>query len=146
MNNILVLNGPNLNLLGKREPVIYGHETLADVENICRKAASNHDFDIDFRQSNMEGELIEWIQTAGLEKGKYAGILINAAGYTHTSIAIHDALKFTGLPIAEVHLSDLKSRESFRHISYVEPLADVIVTGEGAKGYGIALEKLIAFL
>ncbi len=143
MKRILVLNGPNLNLLGTREPEIYGHETLADIEVLCRKAGNDLGLEIDFRQSNHEGELVELIQQA---KGKHAAILINAAAYSHTSLAIHDALKFTGLPIAEVHISDPKKREEFRHFSYIESLASVYVAGEGPKGYVKALKQLAAVL
>lgn len=139
MPKILILNGPNLNMLGRREPEIYGSETLADIEALCRAAGAHLGFDVDFRQSNHEGELVEWIQTA---KENADAILINAAAYTHTSLAIHDALKLTGLPIAEVHLSDPKARESFRHFSYIEDLAVVHVSGQGAAGYVRALEEL----
>lgn len=136
---ILILNGPNLNLLGTREPEIYGRETLADIEAMCAAKAKAMGAQADFRQSNHEGELVEWIQSAaqGVD-----GIIINAAAYTHTSVAIHDALKNLSIPIIEVHLSDPKSREEFRHISYIEPLAQSVVTGQGAQGYVLALEKL----
>ena len=143
MKRILVLNGPNLNLLGTREPEIYGSETLADIEVLCRKTGQELGVEIDFRQSNHEGELVEMIQKA---KGHYAAIAINAAAYSHTSVAIHDALKFTGLPIAEVHISDPKKREEFRHFSYIETLASVYVAGEGAGGYAKALRELRAYL
>jgi 3-dehydroquinate dehydratase-2 len=143
MKRILVLNGPNLNLLGTREPEIYGHETLADIEVLCREKGDELGLDIDFRQSNHEGELVELIQQA---KDKYAGIAINAAAYSHTSVAIHDALKFTGLPIAEIHISDPKKREEFRHFSYIEGLASVYIAGKGAAGYGEALEELAKIL
>ena len=143
MKRILVLNGPNLNLLGQREPEIYGHETLYDIEVLCREKGNDLNLEIDFRQSNHEGELIELIQES---KKKHAGIVINAAAYSHTSVAIHDALKFAALPLAEVHISDPKTREEFRHTSYIEPLADVYVAGKGAQGYAEALEKLSALL
>ena len=139
MKRILVLNGPNLNMLGQREPEIYGHETLADIEAMCKVRAKELGFELDCRQSNHEGELVSWIQQA---KGKFDAILINAAAYTHTSVAIHDALKFAALPVAEVHLSDPKKREEFRHFSHIEALADVYVAGQGAKGYVLALEQL----
>lgn len=139
MNKILVLNGPNLNMLGTREPEIYGHETLADVETLCRNTADSLDLRLDFRQSNHEGELIEWIQQA---RPEFDAIIINAAAYTHTSLAIHDALKAVGLPVAEVHISDPKTREDFRHFSYIEPVAVVHIAGEGTRGYAMALEKL----
>ncbi len=141
MKKILILNGPNLNMLGTREPEIYGHETLLDIENLCRDEAAILSLEIEFRQSNHEGELVEWIQGA---KDKFEGILINAAAYSHTSIAIHDALKSVGLPIAEVHISNPKEREEFRHFSYIEELASVYVAGQGTKGYALALDKLAA--
>lgn len=136
---ILIINGPNLNMLGTREPEIYGSETLGDIENLCRETAIDLGINIDFRQSNHEGEIIEWIQSAG---NKYAAIGINAAGYTHTSVAIHDALKLTGLPIAEIHLSEPKEREKFRHHSYIEPVAKIHVSGLGANSYAKAIKEL----
>ena len=129
MKRILILNGPNLNLLGKREPEIYGHETLADIEKLCEDKAGELGFTIDFRQSNHEGELVTWIQEA---RGAFDGVIINAASYTHTSLAIHDALKILDAPIIEVHISDPKSREEFRHFSYIEPLAHTVIAGQGA--------------
>ncbi len=140
---ILIINGPNLNMLGMREPEIYGSQTLGDIEVLCRETASGLGYEVDFRQSNHEGEIIEWIQGA---IKKNAAIAINAAGYTHTSVAIHDALKLTGLPIAEIHLSNPKSRENFRHHSYIEPVAQIHVNGKGAAGYAEALEKLAELL
>ncbi|MGE4313394.1 MAG: type II 3-dehydroquinate dehydratase [Pseudobdellovibrionaceae bacterium] len=137
MNHILILNGPNLNMLGKREPEIYGSQTLADIEAECATYAKAHNLTIDFRQSNHEGELVTWLQD---EMGKADAILINAAAYTHTSVAIHDALKLHSCPIIEVHLSDPKTREEFRHFSYIAPLAAHIIAGRGAKGYIDALE------
>lgn len=143
MKHILILNGPNLNLLGTREPEIYGRDTLADIEALCAEKAQAMGVTIDFRQSNHEGELVEWIQ--GAREG-VDGVIINAAAYTHTSVAIHDALKNLSCPIIEVHLSDPKSREEFRHKSYIEPLAADVITGQGAKGYVLALEKLSELL
>lgn len=143
MSKILILNGPNLNMLGIREPEIYGSKTLSDIETLCDKRADELGLRIDFRQSNHEGELVEWIQKA---RPEFDAILINAAAYTHTSLAIHDALKAVGLLVAEVHLSDPKKREGFRHFSYIEPLAAVHVSGQGAEGYVIALEKLAELL
>lgn len=135
---ILILNGPNLNMLGRREPEIYGHQTLDDIENLCRETASRLGLTIDFRQSNHEGELVTWLQQA---YGQIGGIIINAAAYTHTSVAIHDALKLhQGLPVIEVHLSDPKTREPFRHHSYIEPLATAVYAGLGPQGYVNALE------
>lgn len=137
---ILILNGPNLNLLGTREPEIYGTTTLADIEKLSGEAAKKAGFSVDFRQSNHEGELIDWVQEAG-RKGA-AGIIINAAGYTHTSVALHDALKAVKIPVIEVHLSDPKTREPFRHHSYIESVAKKSIVGQGAKGYVLAIEAL----
>jgi 3-dehydroquinate dehydratase-2 len=144
MADILILNGPNLNMLGVREPSIYGSRTLSDIEKDCREAAGELGLTIDFRQSNHEGELVTWIQEA---RGAARGIIINAAAYTHTSIAIHDALKLLdGVPIVEVHLSDPKAREGFRHVSYIEPLAIRVVSGKGPEGYVIGLQHLSGIL
>lgn len=139
--NILILNGPNLNMLGRREPDIYGAQTLADIEKLCREKAADLGFEIDFRQSNHEGELITWIQEA---LDRVSGLIINAGAYTHTSVAIHDALKLHACPVIEVHLSDPSKREEFRHISYIEPLAAKVIKGKGAAGYTEALEALAA--
>ena len=136
---ITVLNGPNLNLLGSREPAIYGSTTLAEIEAMCRQAASEHGFSIDFRQSNHEGVLIDWVQEAATGA---AGLIINAGGYTHTSVALHDALKSLAIPIIEVHLSDPKTRETFRHHSFIEPVAKESICGQGARGYVLAIEAL----
>lgn len=136
---LLVLNGPNLNMLGLREPEIYGRETLDDIRILCEEACAHCGFAPDFRQTNHEGEIIEWIQQA---RGRVAGIVINAAAWTHTSLAIHDALKIADAPIVEVHISDPKKRESFRHFSYVEPLAIKTFSGMGSKGYIMAIEAL----
>lgn len=136
---ILVLNGPNLNMLGFREAEIYGHETLDDVKALCIERADALGFIIDFRQSNQEGILIEWIQDARMG---FAGLIINGGAYTHTSIAIHDALKILDIPVIEVHLSNPKEREEFRHISYIEPVAAAVFAGHGPRGYVLALEKL----
>lgn len=144
MADILILNGPNLNMLGLREPEIYGRGTLADIEELCRSKAQALGLSIDFRQSNHEGELVTWIQQA---RGQVRGLIINAAAYTHTSVAIHDALRLLEeVPIIEVHLSDPKTREPFRHVSYVEPLAAKVIAGQGAGGYVLALEHLSGFL
>lgn len=138
---IFVLNGPNLNMLGTREPHIYGYQTLNDIEKLCRDKASELGLDVDFRQSNHEGELVTWIQEC---RGKVQGVVINAAAYTHTSVAIHDALKLLDgvVPIVEVHLSNPKERESFRHFSYIESLAFAHFMGHGPTGYTMALEAL----
>lgn len=138
---IFILNGPNLNMLGSREPEIYGSETLSDIEVLCREAGDKIGAEIDFRQSNHEGELVEWVQEAARSK-KYDGVAINAAGFTHTSVALHDALKLLDIPIIEVHISDPKAREDFRHKSYIEPLASAVFAGYGAKSYVMAVEKL----
>src|SRR5688572_12499405 len=113
MKNILILNGPNLNMLGVREPHIYGHNTLDDIRHMCEEAAGKMSFSVDFRQSNHEGELVTWIQEA---RGQAAGVIINAGGYTHTSVAILDALKLLDTPVIEVHLSDPGRRANFRHL------------------------------
>ena len=140
---ILIINGPNLNMLGTREPEIYGTQTLNDIRNLCNKVAQTLKLQIDFRQSNHEGQIIDWIQRS---KDNIDGIIINAAAYTHTSIAIHDALKLLDCPIIEVHLSDPKTREQFRHISYIEPLAKTVIAGKGASGYEEALKELSKIL
>ena len=126
-------------MLGLREPEIYGDQTLDDIEGLCLETAAALGMRIDFRQSNHEGELVEWIQGA---KGGFNGLIINGAAYTHTSIAIHDALKLLDIPIIEVHLSNPKEREEFRHSSYIEPLASKVIVGRGGDGYALALEKL----
>lgn len=140
---ILILNGPNLNMLGLREPEIYGHETLDDIKGLCTDKCSKLGWSLDFRQSNHEGELVDWIQEA---RGAFDALIINAAAYTHTSLAIHDALKLLDIPIIEVHISDPKAREEFRHFSYIEPIAAEMIAGQGAKGYVQALEKLSKLL
>jgi 3-dehydroquinate dehydratase-2 len=135
--NILVLNGPNLNLLGVREPQVYGRMTLAEIEDACRRRAAALNLTLEFRQSNHEGELVDWIQHA---RGAYAALIINAAAYTHTSIALLDALAMIDMPVIEVHLSNIFRRESFRQHSYVSTLADGMVCGFGGFGYEMALE------
>jgi 3-dehydroquinate dehydratase-2 len=136
---ILVLNGPNLNLLGKREPGLYGTGTLADIEALCAAKGKALGLRIDFRQTNIEGVLVDWIQQA---PGSAAGIVLNAGAYTHTSIAIHDALRASGLPVIEVHLSNIFARERFRHHSFVSPVAKGVIVGLGPAGYTLALEAL----
>lgn len=138
-SKILVLNGPNLNLLGTREPDIYGTETLADIEQQARARAGTLGLELDFRQSNTEGELVDWIQEA---RGAVAGIVINAGAYTHTSVAILDALQASDLPVVEVHLSNIFARETFRHHSYVSQIAAGLVCGFGGLGYSLALEAI----
>ncbi len=136
---VLILNGPNLNMLGQREPEIYGDQTLADIEKLCRDQAASLEMEIAFRQSNHEGELVTWIQDA---VDQIDGLVINAAGYTHTSVALHDALKLLSCPVIEVHLSDPQEREDFRHFSYIEPIAARVIKGQGAEGYAQALKAL----
>jgi len=136
---IHVLNGPNLNLLGLREPEIYGRETLADVEAECRHLAGSLGFDLVFRQSNAEHRIIDWLHEA---RTAAAGIAINPAAFTHTSIAIHDALRACECPIIEVHLSNVHAREAFRHHSYVSPVAAAVIAGCGTQGYRFAIERL----
>jgi len=136
---IFVLNGPNLNLLGTREPEIYGTTTLADIEAMCATRATALELSVDFRQSNSEGELVTWIQDA---RTQASAIIINAAAYTHTSIALADALSAADLPTVEVHLSNIYKREAFRHISYISPVALGLICGFGATGYLLALDAL----
>lgn len=143
MSLIYVLNGPNLNLLGKRQPDIYGHETLADVEADCRSLAAELGFDIRFHQSNREYELIDWIHEAR-ETG--AAIVINPAAFTHTSIAILDALNTFEGPVLEVHISNVHQREAFRHHSYVSMRADGVIAGMGTQGYQLAIRRAVALL
>ena len=136
---IFILNGPNLNLLGKRQPEIYGRETLADVEADCRRVASEHKLDVRFHQSNREYEIIDWIHEAREIAG---GIVINPGAFTHTSVAILDALNAFEGPVLEVHVSNIHKRESFRHHSFVSLRADGVVAGFGAQGYGLAVQRL----
>ncbi len=138
-HRILLLNGPNLNLLGTREPEIYGTETLEQINARCTERASALGIALTARQSNHEGELIDWIQQA---RGEYAGIIINAGGLTHTSISLRDALASVNLPTIEVHLSNLHKREGFRQMSLISGVADGIIIGLGAQGYVLALEAL----
>lgn len=138
-STIFILNGPNLNMLGTREPEIYGSETLADIESRCRARAELLGVGIDFRQSNIEGELVGWIQEA---RTQAAGIIINAAAYTHTSVALLDALNTCDMPIIEVHLSNIHQRESFRHKSYIARAADGMICGLGSLGYELAIEAV----
>jgi 3-dehydroquinate dehydratase-2 len=136
---ILVLNGPNLNLLGTREPATYGAGTLKDIENLCAAEAKAQGFTCDFRQSNHEGELVTWIQEA---LGKADAIIINPAAYSHTSVAIPDALRAVALPVVEVHLSNIHAREPFRHHSYVSAVATAVICGLGPAGYRVAIIAL----
>lgn len=145
MARILVLNGPNLNLLGTREPAIYGATTLADVEAMCRTAAKAHGVDVECFQSNHEGALVDAIQAAAAphRAGELLGIVFNAGAYTHTSVAIADAIRGTGVPVIEVHVTNVHAREAFRHHSYLSPIAAGIVVGFGVDGYVLAIEGLI---
>lgn len=136
---VFVLNGPNLNMLGLRQPKVYGRATLADVEKLCRQRAEQLGLAVDFRQTNHEGELVGWIQEA---RKAAAGIVINAGAYTHTSVAILDALLTAEKPVIEVHLSNVFRRESFRHHSYVSPASTGVIVGLGPLGYALALEAL----
>jgi 3-dehydroquinate dehydratase II len=137
-NVIFVLNGPNLNLLGTREPEIYGTETLDDIAGRLDDRARAAGFDIDFRQSNHEGHLIDWLHEAQAEQAR--AVLLNAGGFTHTSVALHDAIKSINVPVIEVHLSDPAKRESFRHVSYVGMAAHSCFAGYGARSYELALD------
>ncbi len=143
MTTIFILNGPNLNLLGTREPEIYGHDTLDSVEKACAVKAKALGFLIEFRQTNVEGELVNHIHEAR-EKAK--GIVINAGAYTHTSVALHDAIKAVGLPAIEVHLSNVYKRESFRHQSFISPVVHGVICGFGPTSYELALEGLSSIL
>ncbi len=145
MKKILVLNGPNLNLLGTREPETYGRETLADVERLCQDAGAALGVAIECRQSNHEGQLVDWVQEAGREvaAGRMLGVVMNPGAYTHTSIALHDAIKGASVPLIELHISNVHARESFRHHSYISPAARGIIVGLGVKGYALAIEALV---
>jgi 3-dehydroquinate dehydratase II len=140
---VLVLNGPNLNMLGKRQPKIYGRETLADVEKACRAEAARLGLAIEFAQSNHEGVLVDLIQAA---RDKNSAIVINAGAYTHTSVALLDALNAAELPTVEVHISNIYKRESFRHHSYISPAAVGVIAGLGTQGYLVALQALARLL
>jgi len=138
-NLIYILNGPNLNKLGTREPEIYGSQNLEDIKNACKNLGDKLGLEIEFRQSNQEGELVDWIQEAG-EKAQ--GLVLNAAAYTHTSVALLDALKTLSIPSVEVHLSNVHQREDFRHKSYISPGVTGIIAGFGAASYDLALHAL----
>ncbi len=140
---ILVLNGPNLNILGAREPDVYGHETMAEIEAACAKRASALGLTVEFRQSNSEGELVDWIQGA---RNGYAGLIVNAGAYTHTSVALLDALLACDVPVIEVHLSNILQREDFRHHSYVSKAARGLICGFGGFGYEMALDAAARML
>lgn len=136
---LLIILGPNLNMLGVRDPALYGSETMDDIRLLCEREAARHGFKIDFRQSNHEGEIVTWIQE---ERLKACALILNAGAYTHTSLAIHDALELLEIPIIEVHHSDPEKRESFRHFSYVSLVADMVIKGKKSAGYVEAIDAL----
>ncbi|MDR2298447.1 MAG: type II 3-dehydroquinate dehydratase [Comamonas sp.] len=144
MKTVYVLNGPNLNLLGMREPAIYGSATLEDVKKLCEATCARHGLALEFRQTNHEGELVDWVHEAGRvhAKGELAAVVMNAAAYTHTSVAILDAVKGTGVPLLELHISNVHARESFRHHSYLSAAARAVMCGFGVAGYGLAIEAV----
>jgi 3-dehydroquinate dehydratase II len=141
---VYVLNGPNLNLLGTREPQTYGRATLQDVEELCRSGATRHKLGIEFRQSSHEGDLIDWIHEAAAKKA--VGIVLNAGGYTHTSVSIRDAVAAVDVPVIEVHISNIFARERFRHHSHIAPVARASLCGFGIAGYGLAIDGLAALI
>jgi 3-dehydroquinate dehydratase-2 len=141
MREIHVLNGPNLNLLGRREPAIYGTATLADIEADLAKIGAARGVSLTFRQTNSEGELVTWVQEAGLAG---AGVILNAGAYTHTSIALHDAIRASGAKVVEIHLSNIHGRETFRQHSFISSAALGVIFGFGALGYRLALEALLS--
>ncbi len=145
MKTVLVLNGPNLNLLGTREPAVYGSETLEDVERICQQAALRLGLEAQCRQTNHEGQLIDWIHEAGqlCAQGEMIGVVLNAGALTHTSIALHDAIKGASVPLVEYHISNVHAREAFRHHSWISPAARAVMAGLGVKGYALAVEALV---
>ena len=143
MNKIIILNGPNLNLLGEREKNQYGSFTLKDIEKNCKEFANKNNINLSMFQSNIEGELVEKIQSS---RNVHQGLIINAGGYTHTSVAIHDALKILKIPIIELHISNIYNREDFRHISLISKLAKGVICGFGAEGYVMAIKAMNKFL
>ena len=144
MTSVLVLNGPNLNLLGTRKPEVYGKTTLADVEKMCREAAGSLDLELTFRQSNHEGQLIDWIHEEGarVKDSSSIGAVFNPGAFTHTSAALHDAIEGASLPVIECHISNVHAREQWRHHSYISPVARGIVVGFGVHGYVLAIRGL----
>jgi 3-dehydroquinate dehydratase-2 len=144
MTTVLVLNGPNLNLLGTRKPEVYGSTTLADVEEMCREEAGKLGLEVDFRQSNHEGQIIDWIHEYGakVKDGSCIGAVYNPGAHTHTSVAIHDAIEGASLPVIETHISNVHRREEFRHHSFISPVAAGIIVGFGVNGYLLALKGL----
>ncbi len=145
MPKIVVLNGPNLNLLGEREPAVYGSATLADVEALCQATGARLGVSVECLQSNHEGVLVDALQAAGrgVRAGEVLGVVLNAGAYTHTSVALHDAITGAQVPVVEVHISNVHAREAFRHHSYVAPAAAGIVIGFGVDGYALAIEGLV---
>ena len=148
MKTVFVLNGPNLNLLGLREPAIYGAHTLQDVLQLCEGAAARNQLALRFHQSSYEGALIDWLHEAGQMKrdGQLAGVVLNAAAYTHTSVALMDAIKGADVPVIELHISNVHAREAFRHHSYIAPVAKAVICGLGVQGYSIAIDAVAQVL
>jgi 3-dehydroquinate dehydratase II len=144
MASVLILNGPNLNLLGTRKPEVYGTTTLADVEKLCTDAAAKLGLDVDFKQSNHEGQLIDWIHETGaaVKAGESIGAVFNPGAFTHTSAALHDAIEGASLPLIECHISNVHKREAFRHHSFISPVASGIIVGFGVHGYVLAIHGL----
>ena len=144
MQSVYVLNGPNLNLLGTRDPGTYGTQTLADIETLCADVVEDLGFQLDFRQSNHEGELVDWIHEAGraVISGDSIGVVLNAGAYTHTSVALADAISGISVPTIEVHISNVHARETFRHHSYLSPVAAGVIVGLGAHGYEAGIRAL----
>ncbi len=145
MTKILVLNGPNLNLLGQREPAVYGSATLSDVQVLCQTACDLAGVDLEFVQSNHEGELVEALHRAGVEQaaGELLGVVFNAGAYTHTSVALHDAIKGAQVTVVELHISNVHAREVFRHHSFLSPAAKAVMAGFGVQGYPLAIAGLL---
>ena len=146
MTRVLVLNGPNLNLLGTREPALYGSTGLADLQRLCEEAAAELGAEVELRQTNHEGELVDWLQQAGAaqESGELLGVVLNAGAYSHTSIAIRDAIVGSGLTVVEVHISNVHAREDFRRHSYISAVAAGVIVGFGVAGYPLALRALVS--
>jgi 3-dehydroquinate dehydratase-2 len=144
VKSVFVINGPNLNLLGTREPEIYGASTLDDVQALCAQACERHGLALEFRQSNHEGQLVDWLHEAGRihQQGQLAAVILNAAAYTHTSVALLDAAKGTGVPLVELHISNVHARESFRQHSYLSAAARAVMCGFGVAGYALAIEAV----
>lgn len=143
MASVLILNGPNLNLLGTRQPEVYGATTLKDIEEMCASHCATHGAKMQFAQSNHEGEMIDQIHAA---KGPHDGLILNAGAYTHTSVALMDAISSVELPTIELHLSNIHARETFRHTSYIAPVALGIICGFGARGYTLAIDAMLSHL